>query len=658
MDLDRIAPEPISGIRILPALHDRVDLGDITLRVLTELDPAAVAVELPTTLADAVAKAVKRLPHISAVISEEPGEDARLWVAAPGDPIVEALRWADENERDTLLIDPDVRVSDRHWSRLPDPHSIHVLGSETYLEIVRRLSSDTTASPTDVLREQGMAYHLRRAAATGVRPILAIVGAGHAERVAKHLQGPTVPPLARQRRSSVVVRHIHPESLTAVMRDPPLAHAVFEILRSGNLPHEPNFEACIARRLELVRDGLPILSGDTTRGDVERETALAAWAAHHGVRFGDDGARRVDRTALGDVVWRVAAASWEDQTRSTAEPWQKKLFFDFASRYTKVQGQLAPGLYEWVVAARGVGDDNLAWETFSAARCYPWQHEPTEIETARIDGDMLDLGSRSVRFRRRFLRVKQRLVPVRTRPTTDNPTEWLEAFDATGICSYPPEDLVIEDYGRFLQRKAVSILSAETSRSEPFTTSMLDGLDLRETMLRWYEGRVWVQELGHAPGNAGAAVAIFDEDPEEARYPYLLSWLGEHDQESDMAFYATDPTLQIVGPGIMRATYGGFMLSYPPGRLFDVWADPDYRSARSKVEVLLMAAIDYSQEKLVVHLAPAAPAEPMRAYASRRGKRIVHIPLGSVSPVTIRRIRVVHILAGRDKREIAKNYVW
>jgi hypothetical protein len=125
-----------------------------------------------------------------------------------------------------------------------------------------------------------------------------------------------------------------------------------------------------------------------------------------------------------------------------------------------------------------------------------------------------------------------------------------------------------------------------------------------------------------------------------------------------MALYSTDPTQQIVGPGIMRATYGGFMLTSPPGRLYDVWRDRDYRYAASKAEVLIMAAVDYSREKLVVHLGPSPPAARMKAYASRQGKRIVHIPLGSVSPITVRKIRVVHILAGHDKRAFAKNYVW
>jgi hypothetical protein len=71
-----------------------------------------------------------------------------------------------------------------------------------------------------------------------------------------------------------------------------------------------------------------------------------------------------------------------------------------------------------------------------------------------------------------------------------------------------------------------------------------------------------------------------------------------------------------------------------------------------------MAGVDYSEEKLVVHVGKDAPSELMTRYASHQGKRILHIPLGSLSPVTLKKIRVVHLLAGRDKREVAKDYIW
>jgi len=660
IDLDVVAPEAIPGIRVMPVLHERVDLASVVRLVLDELQPAAVAVELPTTLADAAETAVARLPKVSAVISEEPGEDALVWVVTPGDPLVEGMRWARARGREVLLVDPDVRYRHQRHDQLPDPHSLHDIGVDRYIDLIRKLAGRASHDERDTLRERGIAYHLQQAAEKIDGSILCLVGAAHAQRVARYLDGPTAPPLARQQRSGVDLRHLHPESLTAVLPDPPLAHSVHEHLRSGDLPPKPDFAATVAPRLELPHGVLTVISGGRIEDRAERARALAAFAAHSASRETPLGSLVCDRAALSGLVWRVGAASYTEQTRTDPSPWQRRLYFDFTRRYARIRGQLIGGLYEWVVGARGVGDDNLAWEIFDVARCYPGQEETAEIATAKVDGEFLDLGTRTIRFRRRFMRVKQRpiAVPVRARPTADKPGEWLQAFRGDSICSYPPEDVVVEDWGRHLKQRAVSILSAESARSEPFTTSMLDGIDLRETLLRLHEGRIWVREQGRDVGSAGSVVMIFDDDRAGTGFPYLMSWLGEHEQESDMALYATDPLQQVVGPGIMRATYGGFMLTYPPGRLYDVWQDSDYRSARSKPEVLLMAAVDYSVDKLVVHVAPHPPASRIRDYAAARNRKIVHLPLGSLSPVSIRKVRVVHILAGRDKREIAKDYVW
>jgi hypothetical protein len=659
LDLDVIAPEATPGIRVMPVLHERVDCSGLVRRVLDGLDPALVAVELPTTLEAAAISAVKRLPRISVVVSEEPGEDALVWVVTPGDPLVEGMRWAVEHGRQIVLIDPDIPYRGRRHDHLPDPQALHEFGEENYIDLLRGLADRAPHDDRDRLREQGMAFHLHDAGRRVEGSILGLVGAAHAKRVADSLKGPTAPPLARQRRTRVTIRHLHPDSLTAVLPDPPLAHSVWEILRAGGLPEKPDLFAAVAPRLEAHFGPLTVITGGRDETSSSRPYQVAAFAAHDCSRITPDGPV-VDRGALASVVWRIGSASYREQTRSETTRWQRRLFFDFGRRYARVQGRLVPGLYEMVVAARGVGDDNLAWEVFDAARCFPWQEATAEIETARVDGEELDLGTRTVRFRRRFLRTKQRplAVPVRRHPSPDDPADWLRAFSGESICSYPPEDVVVEDWGRHLKQRAVSILSAESSHSEPFTTSMLDGIDLRETLLRRHEGRIWVRERGRQPGVAGAVVMIFDEDPTGTEYPYLMSWLGEHEQESDMALYATDPMRQVVGPGIMRATYGGFMLTYPPGRLFDVWQDPDYEAARSKPGVLLMAAVDYSTDPIVVHVGSRPPTAPIREFASRRGKRIVHLPLGSLSPSSVSKVRVVHILAGRDKREIAKDYLW
>jgi hypothetical protein len=125
-----------------------------------------------------------------------------------------------------------------------------------------------------------------------------------------------------------------------------------------------------------------------------------------------------------------------------------------------------------------------------------------------------------------------------------------------------------------------------------------------------------------------------------------------------MAFYSTFPFDNVVGPGIGRAEYGGLLMSLPPRRMYDVWRDSDYEFAESKSERLLLAALDYSIHHYVVYVAAHPPRSIFRTIAARAGRTIIYIPIGQLSPVALKKIRVVHVLDGYDKREIAKDYLW
>jgi hypothetical protein len=114
----------------------------------------------------------------------------------------------------------------------------------------------------------------------------------------------------------------------------------------------------------------------------------------------------------------------------------------------------------------------------------------------------------------------------------------------------------------------------------------------------------------------------------------------------------------LVGPGIGRAEYGGFLMSLPPRRMYDVWQDIDYEFAESKSERLLLAGIDYSIQRYVVYVAAKPPRSIFKTIASRTGRTIIYIPIGQLSPISIKKIRAVHVLDGYDKREIAKDYLW
>ncbi len=367
----------------------------------------------------------------------------------------------------------------------------------------------------------------------------------------------------------------------------------------------------------------------------------------------------IDRPKAQLAVLRTAEISYETNTGEKLAYWQRRLLARFTRNLALTAGQLCAGLFDITVAARSVVDDNFAWEVWDTANRYSFQKPDADVPTVNISGEEVWLDTKRIRLRRRLPSAKRRLRPagLKARKKEKVPGEWARELNGNSICSYPPEDLVIEDYGRFLKKKGKSILSEERARVEPFTTSILDGIDLRETIRNWHEKRIYVRSHQKVSGEVGSVIVIFDEDHEE-RYNYCTTWLGEHQNESDMAFYSTFPFDNMVGPGIGRGEYGGFLMSLPARRMFDVWKDPDYDIAESKSERLLLAGLDYSIWKFVVYVAMKPPRTIFRNIATRFGRTIVYIPIGQLSPVTMKKLRVVHVLDGYDKRDIAKEYIW
>jgi hypothetical protein len=316
---------------------------------------------------------------------------------------------------------------------------------------------------------------------------------------------------------------------------------------------------------------------------------------------------------------------------------------------------LVPRFFELVVAARGAVDDDFARTLFTLGSAWPFPRGAADLPEVRLSGEDLFLSGRRIRFRRRFAGKGDRLrgLPLRRRPKPS--PLWKTMRFGSGICSYPPEDLALEGFGNRLRERALTRGDDERRRRHPLTSSLLDGVDVRESLRHLHEGRLWVFEERLVRGGTGSVVVVFDED--EEAYPWRTTWTGEHGQESDMAFFATAPGSALEGPGIARCTYGAFLMTFPPGRLGDVWVDPDYAAAESASERLLLAGIDYALESRVVYAAPKPPRPLMRRLAARLGKSVLYVPLKTLSPVTLKRLRSFHVLANRNVRSWAKDYV-
>ncbi|MDD2851059.1 MAG: hypothetical protein PHY09_04060 [Desulfuromonadaceae bacterium] len=655
----RLYLETFGSIHALPILHYRMECAQLVRMAVRQLRPDAIAIELPTTVEAPFLRGVRRLPQISAISYQAEylkggggGKGATVYLLTePADPLVEAARLALELQLPLHFVDVDTDSYPQHHEPLPDSYSICRIGLAAYYRAYRAASVGQTPCCEDQRREQGMAYRLQTVAQNHQR-ILFVCGMAHLERIKGLYALPQAAPLERVRREGISIFNLHPDSCREILAEFPFLSAVYEY-RRGPLPDEPEESGDGLRKrfhaLELIKGGRQDLSEEQLL-----DNAIQRTARHTGSEGTFPDRQR--------IMYRLFFETCRHYRQETGEPvhiWQKRAFFRFARNYAVQGGMLLPDLFQLLVAARGCIDDNFAYAFCRLATCYPWQSASSDLATISISPEEIWGGSRHIRFRPRQKRHKGlSQLGLLKRKREKRTGEWLEGFDDPSICSYPPEDIAIEEYGRFLKRKGSMQLSEELSRSEKFSTSLLDGIDMRETVRNLHEGAIYVREQQRAKGGVGCLVVIFDDDRRTERYPYRMTWLGEHEQESDMAFYATDPAENIVGPGICRCEYGGFMLSYPPRRMADVWHDPDYRMSATRAEVLLLAALDYSIEKHVVYVAAKPPRSMFKQIAARLDRKIVYIPLGSLSPHKLKQLRVLHILSGKDKRELAKDYIW
>ena len=594
-----------------PILHGSLPFALAVREIFLRERPDCVAVELPETLTAPVDRAVRRLPLLSVVRYEAP-KGARFLLVEPCDGIFEALRLAREHGVPAHLVDADVDDYPASDDALPDPYAMERIGYEAYVERAAASLATAKTAPEDEQREATMAFHLSRLLERHER-VLFVAGIFHVARIEKKLGGALARPLGRTKRGGVQVFHLHADSSREVLSEPGYMQWLFETWRREGAS-QPSADASTPSR------------GD--RYTIFRGLLLAA----------RDRMDREDGERLSTREIGVALA--------------------FARNQAFARGALAPDLFEVTIAARGVASDDFAWHVWDLGVTYPHQTDTPDLAVYRLTLDELHHGARRLWFRRRQKTRRHALRLLRTRKKEPVPGAWSDPMQEPYICSYPPEDLRIEAYGEYLKKRGKSLLSAERARVAPFLSGFGDGIDLRETIRHLVDDRrLRIREEQLSPGSVGAVCVIFDAEDRADRYPWTVTWQGEHEEESDMALYATQPSAHMVGPKIGRAEYGGFLMTYPPGRMFHVFEDPYFNDAQTKAERLLYAAIDYSIERSIVYVAPKPPRPKLVALARRTGRQIAYLPIGQLSPATLRKIRVFHVLEGRSVRSYASEYL-
>ena len=339
-----------------------------------------------------------------------------------------------------------------------------------------------------------------------------------------------------------------------------------------------------------------------------------------------------------------------------------QILLQYIRNLTLMESRLLPDLYTMVNSAKQFGGDPFAIAVLEAAREYPFDPADNLPETLSLGIDQALLneeGAQPFSMKNRLSESHFEWRTLNLKPEADikSQEKWQHHWDPHGQCSWPPEDEKIENLNTHVREQTKLLLSHDLVRTEKFTSSVKDGIDIRDTLRHWHEGDLYVKEIPPSRGQVEIIVLLFDAEPEPKKYNWCQTWYAEHKEESTLCFFATQYMDDLVGPGIAQATYGGCMMIYPPRPILDIWQDPRIRFSDTLEERLLEAAFFHSKEKHVTVVAPCAPRLTWRRLAKRYGKKIIHIPLKRFSNQTIEKVRQFHVLNGKNIRSYAKRFI-
>jgi len=603
-------------VSILPVIHGSGDFALEVRRRILAGDYDCVAVPVPPDFEDGVETAVDRLPQIHVVAQREGGvfRDPVAWTYVPVDPcqpVISAIRTAVEQDIPRAYIDLEVEPFNEQAISLPDPYALKEVSLERFSAAVITGLPAPDDDGQQMARIRWMAYQLHTLELDYER-ILCVVSLADwpwlkdaYDRRLDYPESVSVP-------WAPEVFRVDSNSLFFVTGELPFLTALYEHRRSEMLPDQT-----------LAIDGVKALLLE----------ARADWIRKHDLK----------------THWLT--------------PHTLTLYLRYVRNLTLLDRRMTPDLYTLGLAAKQIGGDAFAVSLVDTARRYPPQATPMPIGHDEPD---LKIGMGRAHFHTGDAPVKNRLkgvptewrtLPLGPTPPPEKKREWGMRWDPFRQCSHPPEDTRIESFNAHVREQARQIIGQDLARSEKFTTSLMDGLDMRETLRNWHTGDIYVKELPPARGDVEIVVFLFDSPSDPEKYPWKATWYAEHQQESTLCFFATNFGDNIIGPGIGQAVYGGCSLLFPPRPIPDIWTDPRFEDFQTPQEHLLGAALFHSRERRVVLVAPHGPLPRWRRIARRYGKQIVHIPLRRFSMQTLDRLRRFHVLNGRDVRSYAARYI-
>lgn len=625
-----------SRITIIPVIHGSGDFAVEVRRMMLEQSFDCVAVPLPRSFQGPVEEAISWLPTPTIVVQRQVGYATNTW-----QPESEWSMGGDDDEES----ESDWQITDEDVSFVPiDPcqpviAALRVAMGERIPRAFIDLETDTFAPYSQILPDP---YALKKVSAA-------------------QFAAATLPSIQRPREQQRIDRIAH---MALQLRE--LEQRYHSILFVCSLIDWPWVREAFmdlpaqAPRHEEVETPVPYQVDSENfvfmLGELPFITGLYERARQ---RLDDDENLAIDGVKELLIAARNAYRIDYKRRARKITPHGLSTCLKYIRNLTLLERRLTPDLYTIVTAAKQVIGDGYALHVAETARDYRfirdtgWEVISMGVERIRLpNGDIVKATSRLP-----GPPLQWRSCELKPKPDQSSRDEWQMRWNPFSQCSWPPEDKRIEDFRAHVADRARAILGVDLAKTEKFTTSIKDGIDIRDTLRNWHTGDLYVKVLPPNKGKLDAVVMLFDSPADPREYTWRTTWFAEHQNESTLAFFATSFHQELVGPGIGLATYGGALFLFPPVSIPDIWQDPRLDFTETLEERVLAAACVHSTCSTIALLSHLPPGAGWRRLAQRFRKKWVHVPLSSFGDGTVQQLRMVHVLNGHQVRSYAEKFI-
>ncbi len=619
-------------IEMLPIINGSGDFARVVRHKILNSSYDCLAVSIPPSFKEPVEKGIKLLPMISiAAIEEDTEGETDVFSFVPIDPcqgLIAAIMVAIEEGIERAYIDRDVSNFEAQRGHFPDPYALKNISIEKFSLAMLPAIHLPQAGSQQEKRVRWMAYQLHSLELRHERILF----------ICSILDWPWVRDAYNRR-----LPYSEPEK---IYQSPEL-YKVDEKTLFFALGELPYFTYLYEKK----------------RGELLSDNNLSI-----------DGIKELLIESRNRFIKK------HELSQSYLAPNALQVYMKYVRNLSLLESRMTPDLYTLTIAAKQIGGDSFAISLLETAKSYPYQsnnHPSPESSPlwgeGRGEGKFIenlntiimgidraefpDRGVVAMKNRLAGTEIMWRHLSLKPQPEIYKQNIWKFMWDPYSQCSWPPEDKKIESFNSHVREQAKALIGEDLARTEKFTTSVKDGIDIRDTLRNWHTGDIYVKEIPPSRGSVEAVVFIFEMNPDPSKYSWRQTWYAEHGEESTLCFYATPYLEDMTGPGIARSAYGGCFMLFPPRHIPDIWEDFRFENVSGLEERLISAALFYSQERHVALVAPKPPTLKWRRLARQYKKNLVYIPLKRFSLQTIDRIRNFHVLNGKEVRSYAARFI-